>query len=228
MRKLLAMLFIMLSISSAFAATELDETEFKIHAYKIDRTSGVEFVVTDALSSFDMMKRIKQGDTLVLDDYIPNYLGDPDKPPSAFAEMIIFSYRAAGTGGLGTYTVKLTFKPFSNISEEASTKTITAGYTLGNVNYIFEKSSTNTLMSGQNTIAEIKSGSSRLDHAVVPGESGSASGILSDSWNISGNGAANEPWIVRGAVALVLDSSEYQSADYGTYKAEVSVEFIVP
>ena len=209
MRRVL-LIFIMISLLSRVFAEELDKTDFTIHAYKIDRTGGVEFVVTDALASFDSLNRITNDERLILDDYITNYLGDPAEAPSAFSEMIIFSYRAAGTGS-GTYEVNITLNPFVN---SATNEVLTAGYTLGNVNYIFESSSTNTNNSG-GTISNIV----RTDKPVVV--PGSSTSVLYDQWNV--NDTSSDPWIVRGAVALVLDSEGYSKMSYGSYEAEVTV-----
>lgn len=205
-------IFIMISLLFRVFAEELDKTDFTIHAYKIDRTGGIEFVVTDALASFDSLNRITNDERLILDDYITNYLGDPDEAPSVFSEMIIFSYRAAGTGS-GTYNVNITLMPFNNA---AADEVLTAGYTLGNVNYIFESSSTNKNDRGGTIRNE-----QRDDNAVVPDTAG-ANGVLYDQWSV--NDTSGDPWIVRGAVALVLDSEEYSKISYGSYEAKVTVK----
>lgn len=218
MRRLIA-IFMIISIFlfDVSSVEELSHTDFTIHAYKIDRTKKIEFVITDALASFDNLNRVKENDKLLLDDYIPNYLGDPSEAPSSFAEMIIFSYRVAGAAG-GQYTVNLKFWPFKNDNNGV----ITAGYTLGNVNYIFESSSTDTTNNG----GRIDEGNAEVRSVEVDSDNLSSPGVLSDTWTI--NNPKSEPWVVRGAVALVLDSEEYTSAAYGSYSAQVIAELTTP
>ena len=181
MRRLLCLLFMILPLFMLHSVDELDSEEFLIRAYKLDTSySGYEFVVTDALSDFSHLNRVEKGETLLLDDYIPWYLGDPEEPPSQFSEMIIFSYRVASKWE-GNFAVNLTFFPF-----EYNGNTITAGYELGNVNYIFESTSTSTSSDGSQI-----TGSVDPAHIVVD----DAAGTLRNTWNVTTK--ANDRWIVR-------------------------------
>lgn len=210
MRKIIAVLMMVsLSIALPAAVRELASTEFRIRAYRIDRTKEVEFVVIDALHSFDQLGYVNDGDELVLDEYVSGYFGDTGTAATSFHDNIIFSYQAAGRGD-GNYTVSLSFSQFKSDAGGV----IDAGYTLGNVRYIFEESGTSTSGSG----GSIES-TERSEHVVLGSQS--PSGSLSDSWKISSSDGGE--WIVRGSVALTLDQDDYQAAAYGRYAAPVTV-----
>lgn len=216
MRKLLSFVLLFFVSISLFAAD--GEPNLIIKAYKIDRTGDTaitEFVVTDALTSSDMLERVENGRPLVLDDFLERFFGTigdaaPTLSSEAFSEHILYSIRVAGKGN-GNYTVTSTFHPFLNESKQNSG--IKIACEVGNVNCIFEGVGTS-----EKGGAKIESD---IDHpkSVIDSQEGSC--VF--SWDVI-DATGNDYWTVRSAVAFTIDESSYDTASYGKHTAEITVK----
>ena len=197
MRRLIILIFILFMMMTAVFANEkvIEDISFDILAYKINPEDYLKVLVTDAIN--ESLGVLSNGDSIDLSDHVEELID---------SSKVIFSYRVVG---LNTTTVDLSFS-ISPLMKEAG-KEISADYegvysTLG-VNGSGSRS-------GMYFIKEGVKGSSYNETA------GQNLPTISWSWY---TGTGLPEWIARGAVSMSIDSDSYDSADIGTYTADVYV-----
>ena len=197
MRRLIILIFILFMMMTAVFANEkvIEDISFDILAYKINPEDYLKVLVTDAIN--ESLGVLSNGDSIDLSDHVEELID---------SSKVIFSYRVVG---LNTTTVDLSFS-ISPLMNEVG-KEISADYegvysTLG-VNGSGSRS-------GMYFIEEGVKGSSYNETA------GQNLPTISWSWY---TGTGLPEWIARGAVSMSIDSDSYDSADIGTYTADVYV-----
>lgn len=225
-----------------FATTNLyagSEENLEIKAYKNYHASEgfLAVYITDAITS--SLKLVAESEGAAVTDiepiditpYVENSLLGPVPAAGETAivseENIVFSYRVVGNLS-SNYTISFTIDPFKQDAIGDSQYSIATYYAIMHENAVFQ---------GTSSTESSDSPSWRIN--LTPSES---HGIASDNnsaelnanWNVQyqeqywGNNyygidplhnPSSDSWIVRGAVAVIVDSEDYQAAPNGDYEA---------
>lgn len=217
-------------------ANEPDSTAFQVKAFRIyeEEEFYANLVITNAMSSG--LDRVNEGGAITISDhYLERYMGivnGIDDPITSFSEHAIFSYRVEGNGK-GNFTIKLDFQPFYLVGADTPTDTqwIRNAFELANETYEFNSTGNGSGENGE----EIKYVSGRPVNAdgsevagnerIAPEKGQTAS--FSRKWSVSdstnGDSETTLDWAVRGAIALDIGPTTFDSAEYGTYRSAVTV-----
>ncbi len=223
MKKILIVLILMLPLHLAVYATVPTET-FEIKAYRIDPAAYLTVTITDSLS--DSLKVIQSGGELDLTNHLEQYMGSTggaDTPISAFDEHIVFSYRVAGNTA-GTYRITMTFLPFTNTDSSGTASTIRAAFEVGNSSYVFTSTGNSSVGTSGSIKEDTTSGyGNDPDRTRIVVGNGGTDSDLAKVWTVSD--AANEEWIVRGAIGMDISPTDYYSEKtaFGRYESTVTV-----
>lgn len=229
MKRIFALLLIALLMLSAGAeALRSTPGEFEIKAYKLKRDNVVTLTLVDALTG--SLKEIFSNDDLDIDGYYT-----PASASSATADNtddIAFAYRVSGNGS-GTYSIKITVRPFEEQTTEETKDVISTRYFLVNETFRFldsNKATTADYIENENggiaqgLIIENEGVKELKDSNVM------AEGDFKDligKFKVSGvSNNLNDFWIARGSVGFVVDSTTFEDADEGIYKALITVELV--
>ena len=147
------------------------------------------------------------------------------------SRLVQFSYRVEGNGK-GNFTIKLDFQPFYLVGADTPTDTqwIRNAFELANETYEFNSTGNGSGENGE----EIKYVSGRPVNAdgsevagnerIAPEKGQTAS--FSRTWSVDSTNGDSETtldWAVRGAIALDIGPTTFDSAEYGTYRSAVTV-----
>ena len=233
-RLMILMLCMILNIANLGSSSP--EQTLTIKAYKNAEPSQNSFMgvyITDAITSaLDVVaQNVNSGNVSGSDIDITEYvksplLGDIDNP-TVSEENIIFSYRVVGNYSPADYTISLAIGAFEE-QEVDNPTLINAYYKIVNENAVWQTTSKNTYSEkeGWATTTWTISLQGGTKEAF---SNGNKSADLQASWNVDDDRWLSNPfpkhdiWIVRGAVATVIDSEEYEAAPNGTYKAVCKV-----
>lgn len=216
------------------AGTRTSTANMLIKAFKVDSSNAEpELVITDALVS--NLDQIPDDHEIDITDYMRKFLGSTGSDRTDFNSGVVFSYRVAGAKE-GSYTLSFEFNSFEDDDDPDSK--IRARFEVGNTNYIFSNTATNLNKNGSHRITDTSSGSqSGVTATTTTSWWGTSSTQwksidLSKSWEVrktdnAPSGAVCSQWIARGAVALTIDSDDYDAAGIGRYRSEVRVNFTV-
>ena len=120
-------------------------------------------------------------------------------------EVVVFSYRVESASDTGNYEIEISSEePFINEDDNiTSYNTVDFKWALTNVTFSTD-------------------GDASLDSSNIDGSSRDSKEALKDSWSV--NNTNLSVWYRRGAVAILIDRGSYDSAQYGNYKAKVTVK----
>ena len=237
-RRFIITILVLIAFSSGgwsdSTGTRTSTANMLIKAFKVDSSNAEpELVITDALVS--NLDQIPDGHEINLTDYVSKFLGSTSSDRTDFNSGVVFSYRVAGAKE-GSYTLSFEFKSFEDYDNPDSK--IRARFEVGNTNYIFSNSATNLNKNGSHRITDTSYGSqSGVTATTTTSWLGTTSTkwesiYISKSWEVrktdnAPSGAVCSQWIARGAVALTIDSNDYNDAGIGRYRSEVKVIFTV-
>lgn len=241
--KKIALILIILSILAfpAFSDALWDTPgEFTIKGYKLERVEEPNIAIYDALTG--SLERIIQDEELVVDGYYT--LGDST---SSIVNDIAFSYLVTGNSEFNG-TVTITLNPFHRTNGEVE-EVIKTTYVLMNETVRFLDSNTSTSKDQaayggsdntpvtttdyltitdtdtDDTVKRIELSTADLSLEIgTEGRSLTDSFSISDGRNDDNTSTVSDVWMARGAVGFIIDSSTFNSASYGQYKAEVIVK----
>lgn len=210
MKKAITMIMLL-----TIASISIFSTELMIKAYKVGGGEPKVYVV-DRISQ----KTVVQGTEIAITSDIEEILGNTTTLPNDFNTYVIASYRVEG-GVTGKYTLSFEMTDFQG-PDGSSVDCI---YQLGNFNAVFITGSgeiqSNSIHSGYTNYTI-----SYDDNSVKTGKAMSGQpAVLEKTWTVNPSYYANTPvpWSIRGAIGLIIDSSQYDSLIYGSYKSNVRV-----
>ena len=219
MRKLLSIFFLFFSLLPLTAAGSdtLMITAFKPDPYQ---ETGVYLKVSNALTREDMVAVEGTENTIDVSDYIGSLLGR--QPASGtMSSTVIFSYRVEGNvepeGDTVSYKLKIDFSPLKNGND-----ILTAYYQIGNFDVVFPGNAGEINTSIRPDGWKIAYNDTSVRNLTV------ATGEVSVDdleWTISKEPTSGTipVWIARGAVGMVIDSTDYNSKPFGKYTADVTI-----
>lgn len=229
MKRIFALLLIALLMLSAGAeALRSTPGEFEIKAYKLKRDNTVTLTLVDALTG--SLKEIFANEDLDIDGYYT-----PAIASSATADNtddIAFAYRVSGNGS-GTYSIKITVRPFEEQTTGGTKDVISTRYFLVNETFRFldsNKATTADYRYENGGIAEgliiENEGVKELKDSKVMTNKGDSVDLIG-KFKVSGvSNNLNDFWIARGSVGFVVDSATLKNANEGIYKALIEVELV--
>lgn len=230
MKRIFALLLIALLMLSAGAeALRSTPGEFEIKAYKLKRDNTVTLTLVDALTG--SLKEIFANEDLDIDGYYT-----PAIASSATADNtddIAFAYRVSGNGS-GTYSIKITVRPFEEQTTETKKYVISTRYFLVNETFRFldsNKATTADYKEYENGGIEAgliieNEGEEELKDSKVMTNKGDSVDLIG-KFKVSGvSNNLNDFWIARGSVGFVVDSPTLKNANEGIYKALIEVELV--
>lgn len=216
------------------------EETLEIKAYKNYHASEgfLAVYITDAITS--SLKLVAESEGAAVADiepinitpYVENsFLGTV---PSSYKEdivseeNIVFSYRVVGNLS-SSYTISFTINPFVQDAAGES-HLIAAYYQILNENAVFQGTSSTDSSDSPSWRINLTPSNS---HGIA---SSNNSAELSANWNVqyqyqnwrgnyyyydtdSSHSPSSDSWIVRGAVAVIVDREDYQAAPNGDYEA---------
>lgn len=216
-KKIISLVFIILSLTCYAADIDPNaDNVLNLKGYKIERTATPSIVITDALSESLATIETEVYDSIDLTPHLDELLGSITSGASVFAEQVIFSYRVSGTSP-DSYSVKIDFEP---LKQEEGEAVIDAAYQLGNLSYQFLDSYSDHTENGD-TISADSSKANTLKTIV----SDSKNGNLVSNWSVVSPSTIKPVWIHRGAVAMTISNSDFNSDETptGNYSAVVTV-----
>lgn len=223
--------------------------EFTIRGYRLSRSQqSVQLTVVDALTG--SLQEINNGDELDIDGYYT--LADASVINPSTVDDIAFSYRVVGST-TGKFTVSFTVTPFIEKIEDGDgnevngDKVISTSYFLVNetVRFLYSNQETSSdykenekgqIITETDKMPDSDDYGSDNDPAYLAAlnsyNATKQSGVLSstnteysglkDTFSVTGT-SSNDIWIARGALGFVVDSSSFDEADEGTYKASITI-----
>ena len=218
MRKLLSILFLLFALHTLTAAGSdtLMITAFKPDPYQ---ETGVYLKVSNALTREDMVAAEGTESIIDVSDYIGSLLGR--QPASGtMSSTVIFSYRVEGNeepeGNTVSYKLRIDISPLANGNEN-----LTAYYQIGNFDVVFPGNAGEINTSTKDGW-KIAYDNTSVRNLTVSTEAVSVGDI---KWTISKEPTSGTipVWIARGAVGMVIDSTDYNSKPFGKYKADVTI-----
>lgn len=226
MKRFVSFLILLLIFLPYFAFSAagdvLNSAEFDISAFKVGPEQYLKLIITDAINeSLGVLgEEITSEDgtaeiysTIELSRHTDALIDEP---------TVIFSYRVVGNI-IGTYTVEAAIYPLYMSTDGGvdTTKIVSATYSPDYITVVFPDSSTTTSADGTATIATetTTEGPFLVD---TPTQEGIK---ISSTWNVSSTTSDDTvaEWISRGAMKMQLDKASYDSADIGTYIADIKV-----
>lgn len=230
MKKIIAFAFLFFSVFVCLTA--VSPKEFTIRGYKVERTQDPVMTVVDALTG--SLKEITENTKeLNIDGYYT--LGNAATTTASTVNDIAFSYRVSGSKE-GKYTVSIEVAPFRlvDLNGNYSSTVINTRYFLVNETVRFLDSNNSTTSDYVESDGTMTNGFkiSDADNSNTTKDSGVISSVttktLEDSFQISkgtkeSSQYADDVWIARGAVGLMIDSSSFNSATEGEYHAAIKI-----
>ena len=224
MRKTVLLIAVLVMALHINAATTSNSADLIIKAYRVGNNKVPEIEIVDALPSNEGMESIGDNGTIDLTNYLKRYMGasgsGSDGSMSMFSEHVIFAYRVTGSTE-GTYAIAIGFEPFSFDGTEPTENDhiINASYEIGSESYTFLATGSSSY--GNNSIGET---GNQIDSKITL-EGASATGSFIKTFSVDASDPNAVPlWIVRGSVALFIDPTTYEAAEYGTYSSTVTVK----
>ena len=249
MKRLVVILIMVLSlIPLSSEAIRNTPGEFTIRGYRLNRSQqSVQLTVVDALTG--SLQEINNGDELDIDGYYT--LADASVINSSTVDDIAFSYRVVGST-TGKFTVSFTVTPFIEKIEDGDGNEVNGDKVIS-TSYFLLNETVRFLYSNQETSSDYKENEkgqiitetdkmpvknddqtdedyqNALDSYNATKQSGVLSSTnteysrLKDTFSVTGTPSTDDIWIARGALGFVVDSSSFDEADEGTYKASIMI-----
>ena len=242
MRKHLLLILVLLMICAALSATEEDDKiiagspenpqtmpaspTFQIRAYRMEASPQLNVVITSAIPSH--LDRVEDGQILSIDEnYIDRFMGNvggQDTAMTSFSEHIVFSYRVEGNQ-TGSFSLELQFEPFYLYVNDAKNENyvIDCAYEIGHETYVFNNPDSKSGFAISRD--ETNTDQNELTRLVFYEGTQPEGNSFRRTWKVTGNGSADPSWSARGAIALDIGPTSYNSNDtpYGTYRSQVTV-----
>lgn len=251
MKRLVVILLMVLSlIPLSSEAIRNTPGEFTIRGYRLNRSQqSVQLTVVDALTG--SLREINDGGSLDIDGYYT--LADASVINSSTVDDIAFSYRVVGstTGNFTvSFTVTPFIEKIEDGDgkEVNGDKVISTSYFLVNetVRFLYSNQETSSdykenekgqIITETDKMPDSDDYGSDNDPAYLAAlnsyNATKQSGVLSstnteysglkDTFSVTGTSSTNDIWIARGALGFVVDSSSFDEADEGTYKASITI-----
>lgn len=233
-KKSVLILLLLLSIA-LFAGENGDIQSFEISAYKKAKsdTPSYNLSIYDALSND--LKAVGTDEDIDISNYVSKYLGTYSTEASYSAielgKRAAFSVHVDGNAP-GSYKLSITYQPLAKSKKNSKTnevtfdysQIITATYLFSQYSVFFSASEAKTSKDKKQEIS-ITSGSPSNPVVTVDSTDGATTTMQWTVSTVSGDTSATvgSAWQAHGMVALFVDKTSYDKAEYTVYRAKITV-----
>ena len=232
----LTSILLMLGFSALNLTAVVSEENLEIKAYKNYSAENGDFMavyITDAItSSLSLILESRENfnasgkpQNLDITPYVEKQLLGDIANPNISEENIAFSYRVVGNQ-ICHYTLELSIEPFIQQVESTSEYRINAYYEKLNENAVFQATSSDESIDNWHVYLTSLSSSgstSSSNNAYIKAE-WTVEDAYGQSHHDNKGNPSEDMWIIRGAVAVVIDREDYAGAPNGDYKAYCTVK----